>query len=284
MSISEAAAWDGVAQAYEASFENLTLQYARHTLNALPRVAHARLLDVAAGAGGLALMAAQEHWHVTAIDFSPVFVARIQERATLAGMSPAQVEALIMDGTNMTFDDNTFDAVCSVFGVMMFTERYKAYKEIIRVLRPGGTVAVAIWGEPQHNESQTLMFDAMAQIGLAPPSPPPWGSLTATGAGERELRNFGLTSTRTRTVAGHWDVPSVSWLWQAIPRISPVSAMLLKGLNESDLAHLRDTYITLATSRHGNGPFTLSSTAHIITGNKPNCLTPAPMGKTEAIA
>lgn len=59
------------------------------------------------------------------------------------------------------------------------------------------------------------------------------------------------------------------WLWEAIPQISPVSAMLLEGLSTNDLTCLQDAYTSTARSRHGSGPFVLSSSAHIITGCKP---------------
>jgi len=184
-------------------------------------------------------------------------------------MTAMNLEALIMDGMNLAFPDRAFDAVCSVFGVMLFTQRFKAYKEIVRVLRPGGIVALAVWGPPSANEAQILMSAAMDQAELPSSAPPAWAALTAYGAGEEELREVGFISTTTHTVEGRWNVPSVTWLWDVLPRVSPVSAMLFEGLSTDEFSRLEEAYKSIAQSQYGDGSFALSATAHIITGLKP---------------
>ena len=94
---------------------------------------------MAAGTGALALIAARTGAQVLATDFSPGMVARI------AAANLPNVEARVMDGQALALDDDSFDAVFSIFGVMMFPDWRKGLGEMARVTRPGGHGIVATW-------------------------------------------------------------------------------------------------------------------------------------------
>ena len=51
----------------------------------------------------------------------------------------------------LPFPDATFDAVVSRFGVMLFADPARGVREMVRVARPGGTVAAAVWGSAERN-------------------------------------------------------------------------------------------------------------------------------------
>lgn len=131
--------WDTAARHYEQTAHPFTAQYAQAALDMVALSPDARVLDVAAGTGALALAAARAGAQVLATDFSPGMVARI----TAQGLP--NVEARVMDGQALTLPDGGFDAVFSIFGVIMFPDWRKGLSEMARVTRPGGYGVVATW-------------------------------------------------------------------------------------------------------------------------------------------
>ena len=131
--------WNATAQHYEKTAHPFTARYAEAALARVPLTSKSRVLDVAAGTGALALLAARTGAQVLATDFSPGMVARI------AAANLPNVEARVMDGQALAPDDDSFDAVFSIFGVMMFPDWRKGLAEMARVTRPGGHGVVATW-------------------------------------------------------------------------------------------------------------------------------------------
>lgn len=131
--------WDGAARHYERTAHPFTARYAEAALARVPLGPDDRILDVAAGTGALALAAARTGAEVLATDFSPGMVARI----AAAGLP--NVEARVMDGQKLDLPDGGFDAVFSIFGVIMFPDWRKGLAEMARVTRPGGYGVVATW-------------------------------------------------------------------------------------------------------------------------------------------
>lgn len=131
--------WDKAAEHYESTAHPFTARYAEFALSRVPLTPDSRVLDVAAGTGALALAAARRGAEVLATDFSPGMVARI----AAAGL--ANVEARVMDGQALDLPDGVFDAVFSIFGVIMFPDWRKGLAEMARVTRPGGLGVVATW-------------------------------------------------------------------------------------------------------------------------------------------
>lgn len=131
--------WDMAARHYETTAHPFTARYAEAALCHVALTPGSRVLDVAAGTGALALLAARTGAQVLATDFSPGMVARI----AAAGLP--NVEARVMDGQALALDDGSFDAVFSIFGVIMFPDWRKGLAEMARVTRPGGYGVVATW-------------------------------------------------------------------------------------------------------------------------------------------
>ena len=133
--------WDTAAPTYEKTAHPFTALYAEAALARVTLTPQSRVLDVAAGTGALALAAARSGAHVLATDFSPGMVARI----AAAGLP--NVDAQVMDGQALTLPDASFDAVFSIFGLIMFPDWRKGLSEMARVTRSWGHGVVATWQE-----------------------------------------------------------------------------------------------------------------------------------------
>ena len=130
------------ANAYEALFvPALFGQWAPKVADAARIQPGQRALDVACGTGILARELTSRtgpSGRVAGIDPSPGMVAVAKHLAPAVEWREGVAESL-------PFPDQSFDAVVSQFGLMFFTDRRQALREMLRVLAPGGHLAVAVW-------------------------------------------------------------------------------------------------------------------------------------------
>jgi ubiquinone/menaquinone biosynthesis C-methylase UbiE len=101
-----------------------------------------RVLDVAAGNGNATLAAARRGAKVTSTDYVAGLLDRGAERARAEHL---EVSFQVADAEALPFEDASFDAVLSTFGVMFSPDHAKAAAELARVCRPGGRIGLANW-------------------------------------------------------------------------------------------------------------------------------------------
>jgi SAM-dependent methyltransferase len=115
---------------------------AEHLCDAADLQAGWRVLDVATGSGNAAIAAARHGATAIGVDYVPALLERGRRRAEAEGLT---VELLEGDAESLPFPDASFDAVTSVFGSMFAPDHAQAAGEMLRVCRPGGTIALASW-------------------------------------------------------------------------------------------------------------------------------------------
>ena len=100
------------------------------------------VLDVAAGNGNATLAAARRGCRVTSTDYVSTLLERGAERARAEGLN---VAFKVADAEALPFEDASFDAVLSTFGVMFAPDQVRSASEMARVCRPGGRIGLANW-------------------------------------------------------------------------------------------------------------------------------------------
>ena len=131
--------------------------WTEHLLTSAGVAEGAHVLDVACGTGVLA-RAAQ---------------ARVGRTGRVAGADPAPgmlavarkiepgIEWVLCSAEALDAEDGSFDHVVSQFGMMFFEDRQKATDEMFRVLKPGGSVAIATWRSIEHNPAYAAVISIL---------------------------------------------------------------------------------------------------------------------------
>jgi SAM-dependent methyltransferase len=132
-----------------------------------------RVLELACGPGGLGLAAAERvlpGGEVVLSDVVGEMTAIAAQRAERRGLSNVSTE--VLDLEQIEQPDSSYDAVLCREGLMFAVDPTQAAREIRRVLRPGGRVALAVWGPRDRNPWLGVVLDSVsAQLGA--PIPPP---------------------------------------------------------------------------------------------------------------
>jgi len=146
------------ARAYETlHVPALFAEWAEPVLDAARVGSGGRVLDVACGTGLLARTASQRvgpAGSVAGLDPSPGMLSVAEE-------IDADVDWRQGTAESLPFDEASFDAVVSQFGLMFFADRAQAIREMTRVLVPGGRLVVAVWDSLDNSPAYALEVDLL---------------------------------------------------------------------------------------------------------------------------
>jgi SAM-dependent methyltransferase len=132
-----------------------------------------QVLDVACGTGVVSVTAARMGAKVTALDLTPELLERARSNSQIAGVAVDWREG---DVEKLPFNDGSFDVVLSQFGHIFAPRPALALSEMLRVLKPGGTIAFSTW-PPDQLVGRMFRLTASYMPPLPPgiSSPVEWG-------------------------------------------------------------------------------------------------------------
>lgn len=132
---------------------NVDRAWRRRTVERLRLTGTERVLDACTGTGDLAVALAEGGAReVVGSDFAPEMVARAQAKAG------SRVRFVVADTTRLPFGDREFDAATVGFGVRNLEDLDAGLRELCRVLRPGGRLAVLEFSRPSNPAFRALYF------------------------------------------------------------------------------------------------------------------------------
>lgn len=171
-----------------------------------------RVLDIAAGAGEQSITLAKKvgpTGYVLATDISSNILEYAKKMAQEAGLN--NIDTRIMDGENLSLEDETFDSVISRVGLIYFPDRQRALKEMLRVLKPSGKVAAIVYSTPENNKFFSIPVSIIRNRAKLPPplpgQPGPF-SLGAEGIIEKAFLQAGFINVKSELVDSPLKLPS----------------------------------------------------------------------------
>ena len=148
-----------------------------------------RMLDVACGAGQIAVPAARSGVRVTGVDLAANLVEQARRRAAAESLDARFDEG---DAEALPYEDDSFDLVVSLIGAMFAPRPERVAAELIRVCRPGGRIAMANWTPEGHVGQMFKVIGRHVPPSPLMASPVKWGDEPTVrerlGAGTDELR------------------------------------------------------------------------------------------------
>lgn len=162
------------------------------------------VLDVASGTGVVARVAAAQAGTAGRVVASDVSGAMLAHAATVPSPpGAAPIEYLEASVTKLPLDEGSFDVVLCQQGMPFFTDRPAAAAELLRVLRPGGTLGLSVWAAGRPLEPFDHYIEALAEAGVEPPFPGAFDGETfkmAEGNVRMVLEGAGFASVDIRTI------------------------------------------------------------------------------------
>jgi ubiquinone/menaquinone biosynthesis C-methylase UbiE len=201
------------------------------------------VLELAAGVGDTGLAAAGRvgpSGKLISTDFSGPMVDAARRRAEELGVSGAEFRT--MDAERMDLDDASVDGVLCRWGYMLMADPAAALRETRRVLRPGGRVALSVWGDPASNRWASAPAAAyLEHTGADPPDPLAPGIFAMAGEDRtRELLDeAGLRPVRIEHVEMEWAFETPDDHWHYVMDLAGALAVLIRALPEDDQAAVR---------------------------------------------
>lgn len=164
----------------------------------------ARVLDVAAGAGGQTMLIAERvgpNGHVLATDIASNTLEFARENAQRAGLK--NVETRVLDGEDLKLPDDSFQAVVSRLGVMVFPHQEKALVGFRRVLKKDGSLGLIVFSTAENNlffSGPLSIVRRRAKLPAPLPGQPGIFSLGTPGVLDNLIARSGFVSVEVKRV------------------------------------------------------------------------------------
>ncbi len=252
---------------YEAMFvPALFAEWPPHLTEGAGIKSGSKVLDIACGTGVLArhaLSIVGPEGHVVGADPAPGMLAVARD------IEPA-IDWVLCSAEDLNLQDAMFDCVMCQFGMMLFQDRQKAIAEMLRVLKPGGTLAIAVWNSVDHNPAYRGVISILQEkVGTdaadALRLPFSLGNANKIVA---ELESGGFTDVHNDTKAGTARFPSLQVMLEA--EIRGWLPLFGISLSEDKIADIIATaHDNLADYVTPSGEAVFPTSAHIITATKP---------------
>ena len=193
-------------------------RYGRQTVERLGLTPGEHVLDVCCGSGASAIPAAEsvgQTGSVIGVDLAENLLALARSKAKDRGLT--NIEFRSGDLTQLPFDDESFDVVVCVFGIFFVPDMEVGLRELKRVLRSGGKLAITTWGPRFFEPASTAFWESVRDVrpdlykGFNP-----WDRISNADAVHALLTSVGFESVEAVAESGVQPVSSPDDWWAMI--------------------------------------------------------------------
>lgn len=233
------------------------------------------VLDVAGGSGEPSLTIAQAvgpSGFVMCTDAIAEMVAVAEREALARGLKNMQFRQCTAD--SLPFADESFDVAVSRLGIMFFPDPVAAVREMLRVIKPGGRVALAVWGKSELNPYSYVVTNVVSRyVPAAPVAPdaPDAFRFAEPGKLAGVLKDAGAIDVTERVVKFDMAAPlSPEEFWDMRSEISESLREKLKTLSSEDRGRLADEIQEAVREFFPDGQMRFPAQMLIVSGAKPS--------------
>ena len=193
-------------------------RYGRRTVERLALSAGSSVLDVGCGTGASAIPAAivvGPRGRVVGVDLADRLLDIA--RAKSSAQKLHNIEFRRADMTALDYPNDSFDAVVSVFSIFFVTDMVAQVRELWRVLRPGGKLAITTWGPRMFEPGSQAFWSAVKEI--RPdllPAVNPWERIITPQAVRKLLSESGIESADVTAEDGRQTLQSSEDWWTVV--------------------------------------------------------------------
>jgi ubiquinone/menaquinone biosynthesis C-methylase UbiE len=212
------ATYNAAADSYDDAANSFWDCFGRRTIGRLDLKRGADILDVCCGSGASAIPAAQAvgpEGSVLGIDLAERLLEIARTKAKVHGLE--NVEFRVGDMLGLGLPGPRFDAVVCVFGIFFVPDMTAAVRELWKVVRPGGKLAITTWGPHFFEPGNTAFWNAVREV--APDlhkSFNPWDRICDPQSVQRLLVDSGIEHSQAWAEAGRHPIPSPEAWWSAV--------------------------------------------------------------------
>ena len=233
------------------------------------------VLDVAGGSGEPSLTIAQAvgpSGFVMCTDAIAEMVAVAEREALERGLKNVQFRQCTAD--SLPFADESFDVAVSRLGIMFFPDPVAAVREMLRVIKPGGRVALAVWGKSELNPYSYVVTNVVSRYvpaaAVAPDAPDAF-RFAEPGKLAGVLKDAGAIDVTERVVKFDMAAPlSPEEFWDMRSEISESLREKLKTLSSEDRGRLADEVQEAVREFFPDGQMRFPAQMLIVSGAKPS--------------
>ncbi len=262
----EAGGWEEAAPGYDRFFGRITGRLVDPLLDAASVGSGTQVLDLATGPGYVAGRAAERGASVVGVDVATAMVSLARELHPGLDFRQADAHAL-------PFDDASFDAVAGNFLILHLGRPERATAEFVRVLRPGGGLALTVWDLPERARLLGVFLDAVADAGATPPEDVPAGPdffrFSVDEEFDRLLRERGLEDRTVATIAFTHRVASADELWSGLLAGTVRTSALIGRQPEEMRRRIRVAFDQQLERYRGEDGLELPVSVKLASGRKP---------------
>jgi ubiquinone/menaquinone biosynthesis C-methylase UbiE len=157
-----ALAYNAASDHFDHPVSSFWHRFGRRTVERISLRPGERVLDVCSGSGGSALPAAEmvgPDGRVIAADLAERLIDLARAKAEAGSLE--NIEFRVSDMLDLGYPDNSFDAVVCVFGIFFVPDMAEAVRELWRMVKPGGRLAITTWGPNLFEPANGAFWDAV---------------------------------------------------------------------------------------------------------------------------